>query len=163
MSTVIVRDARAEDRAAILALNAESVHFLSPMDAARYEALHAMSPYTRVVDDAGEIKAFLLAFREGAAYDSPNYAWFSARYEKFLYIDRVVVAASAQGRGIGRLLYENLFAYAREDGVRTIAAEFYTTPPNENSRKFHASFGFVQVGEQDVFDTKHVSLQVATL
>jgi predicted GNAT superfamily acetyltransferase len=160
---MLVRDALETDKAAILALNAESVHFLSPMDAARYETLRAMSPYTRVVDDAGTIRAFLLAFREGSGYDSPNYAWFSARYEKFLYVDRVAVAGSAQGRGIGRVMYENLFAFAREHGVDTITAEFYTTPPNENSRKFHASFGFHQVGEQDVFETKHVSLQVAIL
>ena len=159
----VVRDAGSADRGAILALNAESVHFLSPMDAARYDKLRAMSAYTRVVDDAGEIKAFLMAFREGTAYDSPNYAWFSARYEKFLYVDRVAVAASAQGRGLGRVFYEDLFAFAREHGVNTITAEFYTTPPNEISRKFHARFGFIEVGEQDVFGTKRVSLQVASL
>ncbi len=160
---MVVRDAGTTDKGAILALNAESVHFLSPMDGARYELLRSMSAYTRVLDDGGEIRAFLMAFREGTAYDSPNYAWFSARYEQFLYVDRVAVAASAQGRGLGRVFYEDLFAFAREHGVRTIAAEFYTTPPNEVSRKFHASFGFHEVGEQDVFGTKHVSLQVASL
>jgi predicted GNAT superfamily acetyltransferase len=160
---MIVRDAVAADSGAILALNAESVHFLSPMDAARFAKLRAISPYTRVVDDVGTIRAFILAFREGSGYDSPNYGWFSARYPKFLYVDRVAVASSAQGQGLGRMIYENLFAFAREHGVDTITAEFYIKPPNEISRKFHASFGFREVGEQDVFETKRVSLQVATL
>jgi predicted GNAT superfamily acetyltransferase len=45
------------------------------------------------------IAAFLLAFREGAGYDSVNYRWFAQRYERFLYVDRVVVAPAARGQG----------------------------------------------------------------
>jgi hypothetical protein len=86
-----LRDARREDFAAILALNAESVHFLSPLTAERLDALHRAAAYHKIIEIDGEVAAFLLAFREGAPYDSPNYLWFAERYPEFLYIDRIVV------------------------------------------------------------------------
>jgi len=47
----------------------------------------------------GTVDAFLLAFDQDAAYDSPNFLWFRARYQRFVYVDRIVVGASARGRG----------------------------------------------------------------
>ena len=109
------------------------------------------------------VVAFLLAFREGADYDSPNYRWFAARYATFLYVDRVVVAESQQGRGLGRLLYDDLFAFARASGVPCITCEFDIDPPNEASRRFHARYGFEEVGTQALPKGKRVSLQIARL
>ncbi len=94
----MIRDAGATDFPAILALNAASEHFLSRMDAARLAHLHAQAAYHRVVEAGAEAAAFLLAFREGADYDSPNYGWFKARYPSFVYIDRVVVDTAHRGQ-----------------------------------------------------------------
>ncbi|GAA5067900.1 GNAT family N-acetyltransferase [Lysobacter panacisoli] len=154
--------AQAGDHARILALNLESEEMLSPMDAARLRELDAQSAYHRVVVEGDEVVAFLLAFREGAAYDSPNYVWFAQRYPRFLYIDRVVVASTHQGRKLGAMLYRDLFDFARAHGVGVVTCEYYTQPPNEASRRFHAGFGFREVGSQWVADgRKQVSLQVA--
>ena len=76
MMAFAIRDAREDDFDRILALNAESVHFLSPLDKPKLRRLHTKAAYHRVVDSDGTISAFLLAFREGAAYDSPNFRWF---------------------------------------------------------------------------------------
>ncbi|KFN42577.1 GNAT family N-acetyltransferase [Arenimonas oryziterrae] len=161
-AVVTLRAARPRDFAAILGLNAESVHYLSPMDAARLERLDAQSAYHRVVEIDGEVVAFLLALREGANYDSPNYRWFSEAYDRFLYIDRVVVSAQQQGRGLGALLYDDLFAFARTEAIDPITCEFDIDPPNEASRRFHARYGFLEVGTQQVADgKKRVSLQAA--
>jgi predicted GNAT superfamily acetyltransferase len=105
-----------EDFPPLLALNAEQVRFLSPLDEARLAHLHAESAWHQVIEDDTGVCAFLLAFAPGAHYDSPNYRWFEARGGRFLYIDRIVVAASAQGKGCGRQLYAALFDYAREAG-----------------------------------------------
>lgn len=156
----MIRPAEARDHAAILALNAESVQVLSPMDAARLRHLDAQAAYHRVVEHEGEVVAFLLALREGADYDSPNYRWFAGRYARFLYVDRVVVAVAHQGRGLGAVLYEDLFAFARDSGIDRITLEFDIEPPNEASRKFHARHGFVEVGRQWLDGgRKQVSLQ----
>ena len=107
--------------------------------------------------------AFLLVFREGADYDSPNYRWFAERYDRFLYVDRIAVAASHQGQRLGAALYEDLFAFARAQAITTIACEFYSKPLNEASQRFHARFGFREVGTQWLPDSrKQVSLQVAS-
>ena len=66
------------------------MHFLSPLSHERLSLLHAAAPYQRVLESAGVIQAFLLVLREGTAYDSPNYLWFSERYAQLLYVDRVV-------------------------------------------------------------------------
>jgi len=160
----ILRDATDADYDAILALNLESEHLLSPMDSSRLMQLDAQAAYNRVVVIDGNVVAFLLAFREGADYDSPNYRWFGERYPSFLYIDRVVVSVAHQGARLGHALYENLFAFARSQDVTIVTCEFYIVPLNEGSSRFHARLGFREVGTQWVADGhKQVSLQIAML
>lgn len=141
-----IRAAEPADFEQILLLNAASVHFLSPLDDARLALLHAQSDYHTVLKNDGQVAAFLLAFRDGADYDGSNYRWFAARYPKFLYVDRIVVGALLQGRGAGRLMYENLFAFARSAGVGLITCEFDLDPPNPVSQRFHQGLGFAEVG-----------------
>jgi len=160
--TIAIRDATAADFTVILALNLESEHLMSPLDAPRLAHLHAQSAYHRVACDGDAVVAFLLVFREGADYDSPNYLWFAQRYPAFLYIDRIAVTGTHQGRQIGHALYADLFAFARGLGVDTLACEFYVEPFNAASSRFHAKFGFYEVGTQWVGGgTKRVSLQIA--
>ncbi len=163
-ATATLRDATTADHGAILALNLAAERVLSPMDAMHLLELDAQSACHRVVVADGRIVAFLLALREGARYDSPNYRWFADRYDAFLYIDRVVVADACHGRGVGRRLYEDLFAFAHGAGIDTITCEFDIQPPNEASRGFHARLGFREVGTQWLpGDRKQVSLQVMSL
>src|SRR5476649_2671284 len=82
----MLRDATPSDWPAILALNQGDVHFLSPLDEARLTQLAAAACYLRVVEEQGTVAAFLLGFAQGAEYDSPNYRWFDARYDTFLYV-----------------------------------------------------------------------------
>ena len=146
----MIRPATPADFPAILALNLAAEALLSPMDASRLRELDASAAYHRVaVDPAnGAVAAFLLAFREGAGYDSPNYRWFSERHERFLYVDRVAVAEGTRGAGLGGALYRDLFAHARATGVPRIVCEYYSVPLNEASQRFHARHGFEEVGTQ---------------
>jgi uncharacterized protein len=160
----MIRPAVPADHAAILAMNAESVHFLSPLDAGALVRLDAQSAYHRVVEADGRAVAFLLALREGADYASPNYRWFCAHYDRFLYVDRIVVSQTQQGRGLGAMLYDDLFAFARAARLPRITCEFDLVPPNTGSEKFHARYGFSQVGSQWLGGgTKQVSLQSVEL
>ncbi len=158
----MIRAANHGDFPVILALNDASVRYTSPMDLARLSHLHAQSAYHRVIDIDGEVVAFLLALRDGADYQNPNYGWFSRSLASFLYIDRIVVAAAHRGRRLGALLYDDLFAYADQAGIPVVACEFDIEPPNEPSRKFHARYGFEEIGTQWVAGgKKRVSLQIA--
>jgi uncharacterized protein len=117
-----------------------------------------------VIEEGGVVTAFLLVLQQGTAYDSVNYQWFEKHYEKFLYIDRVVVSKTHQGRGLGHRLYADLFAFAKQIGMPLITAEFDLDPPNEGSRKFHESYGFSEMGRQVVpYGNKKVSLQAVVV
>jgi predicted GNAT superfamily acetyltransferase len=150
------------DADTVLALNAASVAVLSPLDRAGLDALAGQAAWFQVVERDGAVQAFLLALREGADYASPNYRWFAPRYPRFLYVDRVVVDAAARGAGLGPALYDALFAFARAQGIATVTCEFDVEPPNPASARFHARYGFVEVGRQRVAGgRKEVSLQAA--
>jgi len=163
-ASIVLRDAAPADFARIVALNDESVHFTSPMDAARLAQLHAQAAYHRVTTVDGEIQAFLLALRERADYDSPNYQWFERAFDRFLYIDRIVVGAGARGLGLGIQLYADLFEFAAESGTTRVTCEFDLDPPNPVSERFHRRHGFREVGRQWLGGgKKQVSLQVREL
>lgn len=156
----MLRDATPADFPAILVLNEAFVAVLSPLDGARLAQLHAQAALHRVIERDGRVEAFLLAFREGADYDSPNYRWFAQRYPRFLYVDRIVVAGNTQARGAGRRLYRELYALAVRDTVPWITCEFDIEPPNPVSERFHARLGFREVGRQPLYGgRKTVSLQ----
>jgi predicted GNAT superfamily acetyltransferase len=158
------RAADSNDFQAVLALNVESERFLSPLSMRGVERLHAQAELHQVVEDEGAVVAFVLALREGTTYDSLNYRWFIERYERFLYVDRVVVSCARQGEGLGLALYDLVFAHAKETGVPVVTCEYDVEPPNPGSERFHRKFGFVEVGRQVVAEgKKRVSLQAATV
>ena len=160
----MIRDLAGTDYPAVLALNSAFEFFLSPMDETRLVQLHQRASYARVVRQHSAAVAFVLAFRERAVYDSPNYVWFDQRYSSFLYVDRIVVSADHQGKHLGRALYTDLFRFASAARIPRVTCEFDLEPPNEVSRRFHAQFGFREVGTQRVaYGRKQVSLQEASL
>lgn len=132
------------DEADILALNNEHAAELSWLEAERLSFLLGEAFYARRI---GDLEAFIMTFDQEANYDSPNFAWFCERYERFIYVDRVVVAAHARGRGHARRLYEDLFEQAKRAGHTLVTCEVNADPPNPASDAFHAALGFAEVGD----------------
>lgn len=158
----MIRPAVPFDFEQILALNREWERYLSPVDHARLVELDRKAAYHRVVQHERRIAAFLLVFREGSDYDSANYRWFAERYERFLYVDRVVVGSRYQRKGFGVALYRDLFDFAREARVERITCEYDLEPKNEVSERFHQAFGFEEVATRWVDGgKKRVTLQSA--
>ncbi len=145
---MLIRDAEEHDFAAILRLNAEWKHVTSPLDIERLTGLHARASYHRVVDEGGQMSAFLLALGQGTEYESPNYRWFAERYTEFLYIDRVIVDRKCHGDGLGGALYRDVFRYAGAHGIPRLVCEVDIEPLNAPSDRFHARHGFVEVGTE---------------
>ena len=128
---------------ALLALNNDFAAELSPLDAARARHLVSHAFMARTIGD----EALLLAFAQDAPYDNPNFRWFQERFDRFVYIDRVVVAPARQGWGWAQLLYESLFARARERDHTNVTCEINVNPPNPRSEAFHNGLGFEPVGQ----------------
>jgi uncharacterized protein len=134
---------------ALLALNNAHAQELSWLEPERLEYLVGEAFLARRI---GDLDAFMLAFDQDARYDSPNFLWFRARYPRFVYVDRIVVAASARGRGWARRLYHDLFEHAVRSGHDRVVCEVNKIPPNPASDAFHAALGFTEVGTASVDD-----------
>ena len=164
MQNVAIRTAAPGDFDTICGLNLAEVHHTSPMDTTRLAALDAISCYHKIVSLNGIVSAFLLAMCNESAYENENFAWFSTRYPRFIYVDRVVVSSGSRGLGLGSLLYDDVFHHARALAIPLVTCEYNIVPPNEASRLFHDKFGFKEQGSQWVANgTKRVSLQVAEI
>lgn len=98
-----------------------------------------------------EVVGYLIALGPGSAYASPNYTWFSGRYDDFLYVDRIAVADAARGAGVGSALYDAAEGHARQHGTPTLACEVNIRPANPTSLRFHEQRGFEAVGEQETY------------
>jgi predicted GNAT superfamily acetyltransferase len=127
----------------LLALNNAHARSLSWLEPERLCHLVAAAFFAGRV---GEADGLLIAFDQDADYDSPNFLWFQAHFPRFVYVDRVVVAAEARGRGIAKNLYLKLFSQAVHAGHDKIVCEINVNPPNPDSDAFHAALRFTQVG-----------------
>jgi predicted GNAT superfamily acetyltransferase len=144
-------DLAGADGHALLALNNDHAVELSWLEPERLTHLVGEAFVARRV---GMADALLLTFDHTANYDSPNFLWFRERYPAFVYVDRVVVADAARGRGLARRLYDDLFAAAKAAGHERIVCEVNSDPPNPASDAFHAALGFVPVGTAQIHGGK---------
>ena len=134
---------------ALLALNNAHARELSWLEPERLEYPVKEAFLARRI---GSLDAFMLAFDQDARYDSPNFLWFRVRYQRFVYVDRIVVASPARGLDCARRLYDDLFEHAVRAGHARVVCEVNRSPPNPASDAFHAALGFVEVGSASVYD-----------
>ena len=145
--TIAIRDVHEHELDSVLALNNAAGPTILPLDMARLRALAEQSVYFRVAEADGHLAGFLIALREDAAYDSPNFLWFRERYPEFLYIDRIVIARPYRGLGLGRVFYADVTSFA-EVRVPLLACEVFLEPRDDVSVLFHGIYGFHEVGQQ---------------
>ena len=124
---------------------AENLSFLNVDSASQLLSQCFMAAH--VGDDA-----LLLALDQDAAYDNPNFRWFQERFDRFVYIDRVVVSGNIRGQGIGRALYGALFSRAAAKGHTRTVCEINLDPPNPGSDAFHRALGFEVIGQAYLSD-----------
>jgi len=154
-----IRDAEKGDLSAILQVNQAALPHVSSVTLADMERFIEIASYFRVIESAHRLAGFLIALNPGHDYASDNYRWFNDTYDDFFYIDRIVIAGDAQGKGLGTALYRQVIMIARAFAPR-LTCEVNTQPPNPQSMDFHDGFGFKSVGTQQ---TEGGSKEVALL
>lgn len=143
------REMTASDLGWVLDLNTAFETELSPLTAGRLAELRSEAFLAHV---AGPEAGFLITFDQGAAYDSPNFLWFRDRYDRFVYVDRIVISPDHRRKGHAEALYTALFDAARLAGHGHVVCEVNSEPPNPGSDRFHAALGFEVVGEARLED-----------
>jgi predicted GNAT superfamily acetyltransferase len=143
---VLIRDITAADLDAIHAINEAGTPGVHSEPLAALAAITRESSIALVAEVDGVVAGFCQVLPPGASYQSTNYQWFSARYDDFVYLDRVAVAANHRGRGIGGRLYEEV---ERRTRAAWFTLEVNLRPRNDGSLRFHARHGFVEVGQQE--------------
>jgi len=143
----IIRDLADADLDAVLTLNQSEVPHVGSVDMRRMRWYAANADYFRVAVSDDRLAAYLVGFRPGSSYDSPNYGWFCERYEAFAYVDRIAVAEFARRSGLASRMYAD-FEEAQPETVALITCEVNIKPANESSMTFHHRLGFEQVGSQ---------------
>jgi len=137
-----IRDATAADSGALLAIYAPFVRDTAV--SFELEAPTAEAFVERIVR-AQSKWAWLVAERDGGvagyAYGSPFRDRAAYRFSVEV---SVYVAPDSRGTGIGRSLYETLFAILVAKGFCTAFAGI--TVPNDPSVSFHRALGFTEVG-----------------
>ena len=142
-----VRPIDSRDLAAIVALNNAHAREIGLTDESGFARLIAQAAHATAIGAQGDPEAFLIAFDHDTPVQGPNHAWFLDRRPRFLYVDRVCVAARSRKQGLARALYADAFAVARGRGLPLVCCEVNLDPPNPASDAFHAALGFAAVGQ----------------
>lgn len=138
---------RPDDLVWLHRLNTDAVPHVNALTSGELEQLLSMATVTgTAIAEAGPA-GFVIALGPGLDYASPNYRWFSRNYERFLYVDRVIVGQDHRGHGMGQALYQVVLDHARRAGW-PVACEVNIDPPNPASQRFHHRLGFAEVGRQ---------------
>lgn len=161
--SIAIRDVGEHDLDSVLALNNSAGQGILPLDAERVRFFMRHADYFRVAEVHGQMAGFLIALRPGTPYGSSNYQWFCEHFGDFLYIDRIVVAGSRRGAGLGKVFYADVTSYA-EVRVPVLACEVFLEPRNDAALLFHGTYGFREVGQHQMEEAgRQVSLLVKDL
>lgn len=144
--SIVIRDVREHELDSVLAMNNAAGTGILPMDAERVRFFWENADYFRVAEVDGLLAGFLIAVSHDANHDSSNFLWFRERYDRFLYIDRIVIASARRSVGVGRMFYGDVQSFA-EVRYPHLAAEVFIETGSHPALIFHGSFGFREVGQ----------------
>lgn len=154
-----IRDLTHTDVEAMWAINEEGLPGTGQVSQDELVSLLNLASLSLGAFEDERMLGFVICLPPRTSYGSLNYAWFNQRYDAFLYVDRIAVAANHRDRGVGSALYQRVVASANEHAV-PVAAEVNRLPPNPGSMRFHHRFNFVEVGTLDHAANKSVTMLI---
>ncbi len=150
---ILIRDVREHELDLVVAINNSAGPSILPMDAEKVRFFWEHADYFRVLEQDDVVTGFLVGFSDQAPHDSPNFRWFRERYDNFLYIDRIVIAAPRRGGGRGRAFYADTMSFAEPRWAK-LCCEVFLGIGYDPALLFHGSFGFREVGQQTMDGTE---------
>ncbi len=156
-----IRLIRKNDLASVSVLNEKAIPHVNSLTLDELEWFMKKSQLFVVAEEENTVVGYMIVLGPGIEYESLNYKYFVAHYKSFDYVDRIVVADSHKGKGIGTALYK----YLNDNSTsKFVTCEVNLIPPNPLSIKFHENKGFKEVARQkSEGGKKMVSLRVKNL
>ena len=131
----------------ILELNQQALPAVSSVTKKEMEHFLSIVDYFKSLIIDQRVVGFLIALTPGKDYHSVNYQWFEHKYKSFMYVDRIVITPTHQGKGFGTTFYNDL-SKSTDQTITKITCEVNLKPTNEESMLFHKKYGFEQVDTQ---------------
>ena len=131
----------------ILELNQQALPAVSSVTKKEMEHFLNIVDYFKSLIIDQRVVGFLIALTPGKDYHSVNYQWFEHKYKSFMYVDRIVITPTHQGKGLGTTFYNDL-SKSTDQTITKITCEVNLKPTNEESMLFHKKYGFEQVDTQ---------------
>lgn len=91
------------------------------------------------------LQGFMLGISAGKGGDNFGYQWFMARFDDFLFVDRVIVNHVDRGCGVATSLYDDAMHWCRQQGIARIVCQIHDRPPNPAARALHLALGFQEI------------------
>jgi len=131
----------------ILELNQQALPAVSSVTKKEMEHFLNIVDYFKSLIIDQRVVGFLIALTPGKDYHSVNYQWFEHKYKLFMYVDRIVICPTHQGKGLGTTFYNDL-SKSTDQTITKITCEVNLKPTNKESMLFHKKYGFEQVDTQ---------------
>lgn len=148
-SPVSLRDLTPHDIPRVTELNNEAYPAVPMSSAEELAQLVDLCDWCVVAEVNDDVVGFLLAVEPGKDYESENYRFFESQGRPHFYIDRIVLGEKSRGQGVGKSLYQRVFAEAKARGYERVTCEVNLKPENPVSLAFHQAMGFTGVGTQE--------------
>lgn len=91
------------------------------------------------------LRGVMLGISAGKGGDNFGYQWFLARFDDFLFIDRVLVDKACRRSAVATSLYEDALHWCRQHGIARIVCQIHDRPPNPAARALHHTLGFQEI------------------
>ncbi|MFI5691120.1 GNAT family N-acetyltransferase [Kribbella sp. NPDC051586] len=135
------------DYGAVLALNSAAIGLVDPLGPDRLDWLRLIAAHAAVIDVDDEPAGFLLTFTPGSAYDGLEFDWFTQTYaDRFLLIERIVVAPEHRREGIGSQVYRAIERAAKP--FDRAVARVRSHPLDASGLSFHTARGYTEIAKQ---------------
>lgn len=158
-----IRDLAPTDLVAALQLNQAALPAVNGHTPDSFAALVAEADRSWVAEDDGTLAGLLVSFAPGASYASQNYRWLQERFDRFRYVDRIIISPDYQRRGLGSDLYGALAQHAATQDVKRLLCEVNLQPPNPQSVAFHERSGWAGISDRTLGADKVVRYFEKTL
>ena len=142
-----IENTSSSDLDEILKLNQQALPAVSSVTKEEMQHFLNIVDYFKSLIIDQRVVGFLIALTPGKDYHSVNYQWFEHKYKSFMYVDRIVITPTHQGKGLGTTFYNDL-SKSTDQTITKITCEVNLKPTNKESMLFHKKYGFEQVDTQ---------------